>query len=234
MLILRRRVGESIIIGDGVRITVTEVRGGTVRIAIDAPAEMPVYRAELLESIGPENERALLRRSMTPPILAHTPEGVLRRFAHTPEGVLRPVVEQSSAAASVSDFTITFPSGILGLGGHREFLLYDIDDSSRMLVAKDDPLLRLLLTDPTLVDPSYPLSRAVARFPFGEEEVAVASVVTRHADGSGVTVNLAAPLLIGMSSRKAVQVILDDERLSLRAPLTLLREQGDNSVVVNL
>lgn len=223
MLMLRRRVGESIIIGDGVRITVTEVRGGTVRIAIDAPAEMPVHRAELLESIGPENERALLRRSMTPPILAHTPEGVLR-----------PVAEQSSAAAGVSDFTITFPSGILGLGGHREFLLYDIDDSSRMLVAKDDPLLRLLLTDPTLVDPSYPLSRAVARFPFGEEEVAVASVVTRHADGSGVTVNLAAPLLIGMSSRKAVQVILDDERLSLRAPLTPLREQGDESVVVNL
>ena len=95
-------------------------------------------------------------------------------------------------------------------------------------------MLRLLLTDPTLVDPSYPLERAVSRFPFGEEEVAVASVVTRHTDGSGVTVNLAAPLLIGMSSRKAVQVLLDDDRLSLRAPLTPARDLDGTDIVVNL
>jgi len=223
MLLLRRRVGESIVIGDGVRITVTEVRGGTVRIAIDAPAEMPVHRAELLESLGPENERALLRRSMTPPGFAHAPEGALRPV----KGGSAPIVTD---APGLSEPTITFPSGILGLSGHTEFLLYDIDESSRMLIAKEDPLLRLLLTDPTLVDPSYPLERAVSRFPFGEEEVAVASVVTRHADGSGTTVNLAAPLLISMSSRKAVQVILDDERLSLRAPLAPVRAE----VVVSL
>jgi flagellar assembly factor FliW len=76
-----------------------------------------------------------------------------------------------------------------------------------------------LLVDPTQVDPEYPLARVLSRYPFGNEEVAVATVVTRPADGSPATTNLAAPLLIGMSSRKAVQVILDDERLSLRAPL---------------
>lgn len=217
MLLLRRRVGESIVIGDGVRITVTEVRGGTVRIAIEAPPEMPVHRAELLESLGPENERALLRRSMTPPAVAGS------------------AISVEGDAPGLSDPSITFPGGILGLGGHTEFLLYDVDVSSRMLIAKDDPMLRLLLTDPLLVDPSYPLERAVSRYPFGDEEVAVASVVTRQADGSGVTVNLAAPLLIGMSSRKAVQVILDDERLSLRAPLAPVRADLDGTdIVVNL
>jgi carbon storage regulator len=193
MLMLRRRVGESIIIGEGIRITVTEVRGGTVRIAIDAPAELPVHRAELLESLGPENERALMRPTHSPP--------------------------PSTKAPHMDDPTITFPQGILGLGAHTEFTLYDVDETSRLLVAKDDPTLRLLVTDPTHVDPSYPIARAISRYPFGEEEVAVASVVTCPADGSPSTVNLAAPLLIGMTSRKAAQVILDDGRLSLRAPL---------------
>lgn len=193
MLLLRRRVGESIVIGEGIRVTVTEIRGGTVRIAIDAPQETPVHRSELLEGLGPENERALMRRTRSLPPSAQAPH--------------------------MKDATITFPQGILGLGAHTEFTLYDVDESSRLLVAKDDPTLRLLVTDPTAVDPSYPLARAISRYPFGTEEVAVASVVTRPADGSPATVNLAAPLLIGMTSRKAAQVILDDGRLSLRAPL---------------
>jgi carbon storage regulator len=193
MLMLRRRVGESIVIGEGIRVTVTEVRGGTVRIAIDAPLELPVHRAELLENLGPENERALMRRSNSLP--------------------------PSAKAPHMDDPTITFPQGILGLGAHTEFTLYDVDETSRLLVAKNDPTLRLLVTDPTQIDPEYPIARAVSRYPFGNEEVVVASVVTRPADGSTPTVNLAAPLLIGMSSRKAAQVILDDGRLSLRAPL---------------
>jgi carbon storage regulator len=193
MLLLRRRVGETIVIGDAIRVTVTEVRGGTVRIAIEAPAQTPVYRAELLESLGPENERALHRTHSLPP---------------------------ASTRPGFADAVITFPRGVPGLGAHTEFVLYDIDEASRMLVAKDDPTLRLLVTDPTRIDPQYPVARALSRYPFAAEEVAVAAVVTRPADGAPATVNLAAPLLIGMSSRKAAQVILDDDRLSLRAPLT--------------
>ena len=193
MLLLRRRVGETIVIDDNIRVTVTEIRGGTVRIAIEAPAETPVHRAELLESLGPENERALRRSNSLPP--------------------------RSASPGQVEPVIISFPRGVLGLGAHTDFVLYDVDDVSRMLVAKDDPTLRLLVTDPVRIDPTYPVARALSRYPFGEEEVAVAAVVTRPAGGGQATVNLAAPLLIGMQSRKAAQVILDDERLSLRAPL---------------
>jgi carbon storage regulator CsrA len=196
MLMLRRRVGETIVIGDSIRITVTEVRGGSVRIAIDAPTSTPVHRAELLESLHGENSRALRRSNSLPPRSNRPDEPVI----------------------------INFPRGVLGLGAHTDFVLYDVDESSRMLVAKDDPTLRLLVTDPTCVDPNYPVERAVSRYPFGDEELAVAAVVTRPADGSPATVNLAAPLVIGMSSRKAVQVILDDERLPLRAPLLPLKD----------
>jgi carbon storage regulator len=49
MLVLSRRKGESIVIGDQVRVTVVEIHGRRVRLAIDAPAEVKVLRAELVD-----------------------------------------------------------------------------------------------------------------------------------------------------------------------------------------
>jgi carbon storage regulator len=47
MLVLSRKVGERIWIGDQISITVVRISGGGVRIGIEAPAEMPVVREEL-------------------------------------------------------------------------------------------------------------------------------------------------------------------------------------------
>lgn len=47
MLVLTRKVGESIIISDTIRVTVTEIRGDKVRIGIDAPSEISVNREEI-------------------------------------------------------------------------------------------------------------------------------------------------------------------------------------------
>ncbi len=51
MLILTRRVGESLMIGDDVTITVLGVKGNQVRIGVDAPKEVAVHREEILERI---------------------------------------------------------------------------------------------------------------------------------------------------------------------------------------
>lgn len=59
MLVLTRKTGEGIIIGDDIKITVVELKGGGVRIGIDAPREMKVHRQEVYDRIKQENKEAM-------------------------------------------------------------------------------------------------------------------------------------------------------------------------------
>lgn len=58
MLVLARKVGQSIVISDNIELLVIEVRGDQVRLGIDAPKSIPVHRKELLEQIRAENVKA--------------------------------------------------------------------------------------------------------------------------------------------------------------------------------
>ena len=58
MLVLTRKIGESLAINDNVRITVLEVKGKTVRLGIEAPEDVKVYRQEVLVNILKENQQA--------------------------------------------------------------------------------------------------------------------------------------------------------------------------------
>jgi carbon storage regulator len=58
VLVLSRRVGESVVIGDNVTVTVLEVRGDVIRVGIDAPREVAVHRKELLEELAASNRAA--------------------------------------------------------------------------------------------------------------------------------------------------------------------------------
>jgi carbon storage regulator len=58
MLRITRRVGERIILGDNVIIEVTEIKGQSVRIGIEAPRSLPIYREEIWLEVKRENEAA--------------------------------------------------------------------------------------------------------------------------------------------------------------------------------
>jgi carbon storage regulator len=58
MLVLSRRVGEMIRVGDDVTVTVLEVRGDVVRIGIQAPRSVAVHRAELIVELENSNQEA--------------------------------------------------------------------------------------------------------------------------------------------------------------------------------
>jgi carbon storage regulator len=47
MLVLSRKTGQSIEIGEGITVTVTQIKGNKVRLGIKAPAEVPIHRHEL-------------------------------------------------------------------------------------------------------------------------------------------------------------------------------------------
>ena len=57
MLILTRRIGETLNIGDDVQVIVLGIKGNQVRLGVDAPKEIPVYRQEIYERIKKENQK---------------------------------------------------------------------------------------------------------------------------------------------------------------------------------
>ncbi|MBT3601614.1 MAG: carbon storage regulator CsrA [Candidatus Latescibacteria bacterium] len=58
MLVLTRKLGESIVIGNNVRVTVLEMQGKQIRLGIEAPPEVSVHRGEVYERIEAENRLA--------------------------------------------------------------------------------------------------------------------------------------------------------------------------------
>ncbi|MFN4262371.1 MAG: carbon storage regulator CsrA [Thioalkalivibrionaceae bacterium] len=60
MLILTRRVGEALKIGDDVTVTILGVKGGQVRVGITAPSDIPVHREEIYERIRSDDDTVAL------------------------------------------------------------------------------------------------------------------------------------------------------------------------------
>lgn len=65
MLALTRRVGERIVIGDNVVVTIVDIKGDSIRLAIDAPREIKIYRGEIFDAIAAENKEAVVPQIST-------------------------------------------------------------------------------------------------------------------------------------------------------------------------
>jgi len=64
MLVLKRKIGESLIIGDNIEVTILDKEGDTIKLGIRAPRTVRVYRQEIFEEIKKANQGALQTPSL--------------------------------------------------------------------------------------------------------------------------------------------------------------------------
>jgi carbon storage regulator len=68
MLILSRKVNEKVVIGDNITVSIIEIRGDQVRLGIDAPKKVKVFRQEVYDAIKAENQAASKSVSVIPQV----------------------------------------------------------------------------------------------------------------------------------------------------------------------
>jgi len=72
MLILSRKIGEKVMIGDDISVSVIEIRGDQVRIGVDAPKSVKVFRQEVFDAILAENKAAAQSIAVLPVLNINT------------------------------------------------------------------------------------------------------------------------------------------------------------------
>ena len=81
MLVLTRRPGQSVYIGDDIKITLVEIKGNQVRIGVDAPSTVRIFREEIYLQILEENRSAAALSAEAPKDLSGVDQAQLGGFS---------------------------------------------------------------------------------------------------------------------------------------------------------
>ncbi len=120
---------------------------------------------------------------------------------------------------------ITFPSGIIGFPDIKEFMLIHDDDKDdgggvRWLQSLGEPGFALPVIDPLLVRPDYdPTIDDDLLKPIGEvnvENMLVLTTITIPHEIENMSINLMAPIVINTDTKKAVQIIIEDDNYEVK------------------
>jgi flagellar assembly factor FliW len=230
VLILTRKIGESILIGENIRVVVLEVRGRQIRLGIEAPADIVVLREEIFNRLTNENLEAakfsLADLDQAVQILAGRATAPAPGPANHTGPALSIDTRVFGRIQGTEDQVITFRSG---LPGFPDYMRYALLSDYRLtpfflLQCLDNPSLALLLVDPNSLVPDYGLKNCASAL---EElqahslaEVQVLVTVTIPAGRPRrMTANMMSPLLINPVQRLGKQVVIEKPLYSHRHPL---------------
>jgi len=220
MLILTRKSGESITIGDDVKITVVEVKGKQVRIGIDAPRSYIIHREEVYISIQEENRRAA---EESPLSLA----GIKNLLGKTLINKTLMLVQTSrfGEIEVKDDQIISFPSGLIGFSEDHRFVIREDEAAApfRWLQSIDSEDLAFVMIEPHVSISNYELELTNDHLKKlhaeKTDDLLVYSLVTMAKKMEDVTINLQGPLLFNLEKRLGIQIIVQDGRYSTRHSL---------------
>jgi flagellar assembly factor FliW len=235
VLILTRKIGESILVGDNIRLVVLEIRGKQIRLGIDAPPDIVVLREEVAQRLSNENLRAA---SFNFQEVEQAVNALALKVAHRlplppprPESPTVTIESQALGRLTVSaDRIITFASGLPGFPKARRFVLLNnhLEPPFYCLHAVDDPSLAFVVTDPTVLVPDYrpknganTLNELQASSP-EELQTLVTLTVSPGLPGE-MTANLMSPLLINVEKRLGKQVVIEKPHYSHQHPVIAVK-----------
>jgi flagellar assembly factor FliW len=129
-----------------------------------------------------------------------------------------------SAAVVEADNLIEFVGPILGFEDEREFSLVPLEDTGTLwaLASTRTPQLRFVLATPAPFFPEYApevADDAVAPLAAGDDDLTVLVILTVDGPIRTATANLLAPLVLAPDRHRAMQIVLADDTLPVRAPL---------------
>ncbi len=197
MMVLRRKVGEAIRIGEDIKVMIQEVHSGKmVRFGIEAPNDIAVHRLEVYEQIQAEN-----RVAGSADVLAWLERGGMN-------------------APGLSE-TFLFPQGVAGFPGVTCFgLIYESIGEMVCMHSMDSPETAFVLTawdkrrlgePPQLGEEQYRCLEVES-----PEELVWMLMLNPFADREWVMADLKAPIALSMSTHRGLQLILHEPQNNLR------------------
>jgi flagellar assembly factor FliW len=231
VLILTRKIGESLIVGDNIRVVVLEVRGRQIRLGIDAPPEIVVLREEIAQRLINDNLLAgnFNYQDAQQAVNAFAKIVAARMILPQPRPQSPVTIINSKAFGQITvseEQIITFPSGLPGFANFRRYaLLHDcLRSPFYCLQCVDDPSLAFLVTEPAALVPDYYPKNGVnylkelqAASP-DDLQILVTLTIPTGRPGE-MTANLMSPLLINLAKGLGKQVVIDKPQYSNQHPV---------------
>lgn len=202
MLILTRKAGESLYIGDGIKLTVLGIQGKQIKLGLTLPDSMTVYREEIYDLIAGDN--ALAKKSKKD------------KLNHNNAPKTYEINTRLGIQEIAENKIIHFPKGLIGYEDELSFALLELAEDSpfSILQSTKTPDLGFIVTDPYIFLDAYSVKindveQVTLHATHADNLFVYVTVTIPHGKADQTTLNLAGPVFINHEKRLGMQIPQD-------------------------